>query len=228
MNGLRPMAIALVGLLLTSACASAPPPDPYERYLEALEHRMEGDSQAYFDTLIALAHESPNSRAGRRARAMLASGDFTTVVAVAGVLAAVAIPAFVKYQQRARTSEASANLKQIALVQQMFRAQNGRFCTTVAECGFPDLSGTRYVYVVAPGVAFGGERSVTDRATMLAQGEHRLRAMGMEPKMAPDGFLAAAIGNVDDDADLDIWTIDDAGQPFHVSSDIDTGQRFGL
>ena len=40
--------------------------------------------------------------------------------------------------------------------------------------------------------------------------------------------LAAAIGNVDDDPDLDIWTIDDAGQPFHVSSDIDTGQRFGL
>lgn len=58
--------------LLAASCATTT--DPKARYVAALNHRMEGDSQRYFDTLISLAHEHPDSRYGRKARALITSG----------------------------------------------------------------------------------------------------------------------------------------------------------
>lgn len=45
-----------------------------DQYVKALDLRQQGDAQAYYDALIAVANAAPDTRAGRRARAVLRSG----------------------------------------------------------------------------------------------------------------------------------------------------------
>lgn len=60
-------------LLSLAACAGAPPRD---RYVEAVKARAAGDNKAYYDTMVELAHDAPDTRVGRKARANLNSGMF--------------------------------------------------------------------------------------------------------------------------------------------------------
>ena len=63
------MAKRLTLLLLAATTLACAGKSPKERYIDALNQRMAGDSKAYFDGMLALAHDEPDSRAGRRARA---------------------------------------------------------------------------------------------------------------------------------------------------------------
>ena len=74
-------------------------------YLEAVNKRLDGDSRGYFDGLIALAHASPESREGRRARATLTNNPFNQFTTI-GILAAIAIPNFVEYREKAEEAAA--------------------------------------------------------------------------------------------------------------------------
>lgn len=64
-------AIACLCLLSLVACGGATPRD---RYVEAVKARAEGDNKAYYDAMVELAHEAPDTRVGRRARANLNTG----------------------------------------------------------------------------------------------------------------------------------------------------------
>ena len=192
-----------------------------------MEKRLTGDARGYYDGLLALAHEKPDSRAGRRARGMLQGGDFWTLYA-AGIAAAVAIPAFQKYQARAHQEEPRERLLSIHMSEQVHRAKTGAYCPDPATCGIVPLSGTHYVYFVSPGQALGGHEA-GDRTHLQQMGSTMLASMGIVPHMGPDDYLVAAVGNPDGDPDLDVWTIDTAGEPYHVADDLgDTEPGFGL
>jgi type IV pilus assembly protein PilA len=85
--------------------------------------------------------------------------ELMIVVAIIGILAAIAIPNFVKFQCRSKTSEAKGNLKAMYVAQESYRAEHD---TYVADCaaacgaastnqvGFsPKGNKIRYGYTVA-------------------------------------------------------------------------------
>lgn len=63
----------------------------------------------------------------RRRRAGFTLLELMIVVVIVGVLAAIAIPAFVSYTYRARTSEAYTFLAEIRGRQQSYRSERGRY-----------------------------------------------------------------------------------------------------
>jgi prepilin-type N-terminal cleavage/methylation domain-containing protein len=54
--------------------------------------------------------------------------ELMIVVAIVGILAAVAIPAFNGYKMQARAAEASAFLSEIAQRQEAYRSEHGTYC----------------------------------------------------------------------------------------------------
>jgi type IV pilus assembly protein PilA len=96
--------------------------------------------------------------------------ELMIVVAIIGILAAIAIPNFVKFQCRSKQSEAKGNLKALYVAQESYRAE---FDTYLAACagGCGALSNDigfqakgqkiRYVYTTT-----GGQSSFTASATV--------------------------------------------------------------
>jgi type IV pilus assembly protein PilA len=58
--------------------------------------------------------------------------ELMIVVAIIGILAAIAIPNFIQYQMRSRTSEAKTNLSAIKTAELAFQAENRCFLSTQA------------------------------------------------------------------------------------------------
>jgi type IV pilus assembly protein PilA len=64
-----------------------------------------------------------------------------------GILAAIAIPNFVKFQCRSKQSEAKGNLKALYVGEETFRAETDRYSMSLSEIGFtPRGQKVRYVY----------------------------------------------------------------------------------
>src|SRR5712671_226821 len=74
-------------------------------------------------------------------------------VSIIGILAAFAIPNFVKFQARSKQSEAKANLKAMFTAEKAFLAEKDRFSGFVGEVGFSPERNNRYAYFVGGGAA---------------------------------------------------------------------------
>lgn len=68
--------------------------------------------------------------------------EMMIVVAIIGILAAIAIPSFQSYLMRARTTEAVTFLGEIRQRQESYRAEFGQYCSVSAAPGSPPESGT--------------------------------------------------------------------------------------
>lgn len=71
--------------------------------------------------------------------------ELLVVVLIIGVLAAVAIPVYTGYMQRARRADAKTALEQIRATQEMYRAETGRYAlqiqNTLDKLGATTVSG---------------------------------------------------------------------------------------
>jgi type IV pilus assembly protein PilA len=121
--------------------------------------------------------------------------ELMLVVAIIGTLAAIAVPSFLRYQLRAKRSEAYANLAAVAKAQESYFATNGLFAST----GAPQ-----------PGGGLG-----TDKRPWTAAAETAFSAVGFQPEgsvfydydvNAACGcaacFTATAYGDVDADGNI--------------------------
>jgi prepilin-type N-terminal cleavage/methylation domain-containing protein len=72
--------------------------------------------------------------------------ELMIVVAIIGILAAIAIPNFVKFQARSKQSEAKANLKAMFTAQKAFAAEKDKFSAKAGEIGFSPERNNRYAY----------------------------------------------------------------------------------
>ena len=74
--------------------------------------------------------------------------ELMIVVAIIGILAAIAIPNFVKFQCRSKQSEAKGNLKALYVAQESYRAE---FDTYLANCGTSCVAATNEIGFQAKG-----------------------------------------------------------------------------
>src|SRR5437773_1453977 len=74
--------------------------------------------------------------------------ELMIVVAIIGILAAIAIPNFIKFQARSKQSEAKANLKAMFTAEKAFYQEKDRFSSYVAEVGFAPERNNRYNYAL--------------------------------------------------------------------------------
>ncbi|MDP2275528.1 MAG: hypothetical protein Q8N23_16360 [Archangium sp.] len=68
------------------------------------------------------------------------------VVAIIGILAALAIPNFIKYQARSKQSEAKQSLRAYFMAQRHYFSESDQFTADMGAVGFAPERGNRYAY----------------------------------------------------------------------------------
>ena len=160
--------------------------------------------------------------------------ELMIVVAIIGILAAIAIPNFSKFQARAKQSEAKANLKGIYTAKHSSYGEQDTFkCSGNTEgtgedgfCGWSTSSTTRYTYraggsTAAPTVGDVGEGGADQDACPLDN-------VGNGASETERSFTATAVGNIDSDYSCDDWSINTTGSLVNNNNDVtdDDGETF--
>ena len=149
--------------------------------------------------------------------------ELMIVVAIIGILAAIAIPNFLAYQARSRQSEARTNLGAIFVSEVAFFGENNRY-SEFATIGFT-LAGTgnRYTYRSPNNAGTGGSSgaqgadifftlagSQTSGGTNVADpGGTQASGATLPGAGVAGAFTATASGNIDGDATVDHWYVND-------------------
>ena len=132
--------------------------------------------------------------------------ELMIVVAIIGILAAIAIPNFMTYQAKARQSEARVGLGGIFTTATSYFAENGTFTVaTGAGLGYSPAGSPRYSFVYG-GVAAA---NVINTGATYASCPGTAWTGGTPPAASATGFTAGARGNIDGDATCDEFTIND-------------------
>src|SRR5438045_9605106 len=75
--------------------------------------------------------------------------ELMVAVAIVGILSAIAIPNFSKFQARSKQSEAKANLKALFTAEKAFMQEKDRYSALVGEMGFSPERNNRYAYYLS-------------------------------------------------------------------------------
>jgi type IV pilus assembly protein PilE len=71
--------------------------------------------------------------------------ELLIVIVIVGILAAIAVPVYTNYMQRARRADAKTALEQLRAAQEMRRAERGSYSTDITELqntwGVPSVAG---------------------------------------------------------------------------------------
>ncbi len=144
--------------------------------------------------------------------------ELMIVVAIIGILAAIAIPNFMTYQAKARQAEAKANLGSIATTAIAHFAANNTFVVTaLSQFGYATTGRTRYTSwypVSGAATAIPGSSSSAPCDTAPAA------AAASTPAASVSGFTAAAKGQIDSDETCDEWGINDSRLLTNTSDDL--------
>ena len=79
--------------------------------------------------------------------------ELMIVVAIIGILAAIAIPNFMNYQCKAKQSEAKANLGNIRTAEEAYRAEYDTYSSSTGNIGFALSGNAKYAYTIAAGAS---------------------------------------------------------------------------
>ena len=157
--------------------------------------------------------------------------ELMVVVAIIGILAAIAIPNFLRYQAKSRQAEARTNLGASFVSEVAYFGENARY-GSFGEIGYA-LAGTsnRYTY---RSPANGGTAGSTGAAAVdllpagLGGSTPEYTVVPSAASIAGAGiaasFSATATGNIDGDATNDQWHVNDGkrGLQFADVDDVTT------
>ncbi len=132
--------------------------------------------------------------------------ELMIVVAIIGILATIAIPNFLRYQAKAKQTEAKSNLVAIHTAEIAYFAENNGYIDDFNAIGFA-MSGSsqRYFYKVGNANLGTLPPGCTDPNL---------------DSVSALGFTAVAIGNIDGDATCDVWTINEGKIITNVTNDV--------
>jgi type IV pilus assembly protein PilA len=131
--------------------------------------------------------------------------ELMIVVAIIGILAAIAIPNFMRFQAKSRQSEAKTNLGGVFTAQTAYFAEYNQFAD-FDKISWAPVGTARYRYTLGT--------AANDLGNMALGDISGAPWAGATPGIIndePNGiflFTAGAAGNIDTDATLDTWTID--------------------
>jgi type IV pilus assembly protein PilA len=148
--------------------------------------------------------------------------ELMIVVAIIGILAAIAIPNFMTYQAKARQSEAKVNLGGMFTTATSYFAENNTFSVPTANSlGYMPAGNARY------NLWYGGVGSIS---IPTAQFRVTVPCNNVAPTAVPvpagstganlNGFTAGAIGNIDSDSTCDEWEINDLRNLTNTNNDV--------
>jgi hypothetical protein len=132
-------------------------------------------------------------------------GSLTSTAAMVGVLAAIAIPNFVKFQCRSKQAEAKINLKAAYTTQMAFRAEKNSFGKTFEEIGFQPEAGRYTICMNGQCLPCAGPA-----CRPLEPGKNP--CLEMVPPQDPPVLRVCAAADLGD-GKLDVWAIEQAGIP---------------
>lgn len=75
--------------------------------------------------------------------------ELMIVVAIIGILAAIAIPQYQNFTKKSKASEAKVYLAAITTAQASYYAENDQFAATMSDLGNPDNGASYFVYTMA-------------------------------------------------------------------------------
>lgn len=144
--------------------------------------------------------------------------ELLIVVAILGIISALAIPSYLHYQIQARQSEAKSSLGGIFVAEASYLGEHTQY-GTFSEIGY-DLAGSvnRYAYRVGPGATAGIDLIVPRVGS--DPGPNTVISSGISGLPVP-AFTATATANLDSDATIDMWHVNDLKQNLRVADQND-------
>jgi type IV pilus assembly protein PilA len=140
--------------------------------------------------------------------------ELMIVVAVLGIVSALAIPNYLRYQGKTRQSEAKTNLGAIFVTETAYYGEQTRY-GTFSEIGYSIAGATnRYAYRVGPGATAGIDLIVPGFG--VDPGPNTILPAGISAAPFP-GFTATATANLDADLTIDMWHVNDLKQGLQVA-----------
>jgi type IV pilus assembly protein PilE len=116
--------------------------------------------------------------------------ELLIVVVIVGILAAIAIPMYTGYMQRARRADAKTALEQLRAAQEMRRAERGSYETSIAALrttwGAPAATVGDYAITMAPTTATYTGTATPNQSRQTPDGWLRIDQDGVKTSQYPD------------------------------------------
>jgi type IV pilus assembly protein PilA len=146
--------------------------------------------------------------------------ELMIVVAIIGILAAIAIPNFLRFQAKSKQSEAKTNLGGIFTAEISYFGEHN-FFGNFGEIAWAPTGTPRYTFVSGAFTQVGtGTLTPTPGGTDNAGNTTPYALTHATPARSDNAFLIGAAGNIDNDPVIDEWTITDQRVLLNVWDDV--------
>jgi type IV pilus assembly protein PilA len=157
--------------------------------------------------------EAPKKKLGTGLLVLIIAGGALGFCCCLGGLVALAVPNFMRFQQRAKQAECKSQLRSIYTSQRAHFAEKDRFTENADDLDFRPPVPARYAYVFSVAAA------------ETAQGQW-VTPPGVTGHCPDCNFTAGCVGNLDDDPELDTWSISSMERTSPLGARIPAGIPF--
>ncbi len=141
------------------------------------------------------------------------------VIAVLGLIAAIAVPNYLRYMAKSRQGEAKINLGAIFVSEVSYFGEFSQF-GAFNQTGWTVAASTnRYAYRVGAGATVG--QDLVPPGIGADPGDNTITPAGISGAPSP-GFTATATANLDGDAFIDMWHVNDLKQDLSLPDSNDS------